>query len=41
VTLLKDCCSCPDEVEHEHALAYMKKFYGAAAVDSAAWIASL
>ena len=41
VTLLKDCCSCPDEAEHEHALAYMKKFYGAAAVDSASWIASL
>src|SRR5271163_3807089 len=32
--LLKDCCCCPEEVEHDHALAYMKKFYGAVAIDS-------
>ena len=36
-TILEDCCSCPDEGEHEHALAYMKKFYGANAVSSSAW----
>ena len=39
--LLKDCCACPDETEHERALAYMKKFYGAQAIDSHAWIAKL
>src|SRR5271155_731593 len=41
VTVIEDCCSCPDEAEHDRALAYMKKFYGAQAIDSAAWIASL
>ena len=41
VIVLKDCCSCPDEKEHEHALAYMKQFYGTEAMDSAAWIAQL
>jgi nicotinamidase-related amidase len=39
--LLKDCCACPDEAEHNRALAYMKKFYGAQAIDSHAWIAKL
>ena len=37
-TILTDCCSCPDEGEHNHALAYMKKFYGAQAVNSAMWM---
>lgn len=37
-TILTDCCSCPDEGEHDHALAYMKKFYGAQAVNSAMWM---
>ena len=41
VIVLKDCCSCPDEKEHEHALAYMKQFYGTEAMDSATWIAQL
>ena len=36
-TILTDCCSCPDEGEHDHALAYMKKFYGAKAINSIAW----
>jgi nicotinamidase-related amidase len=39
-TILEDCCSCPDEGEHEHALAYMKKFYGANAVSSSAWMST-
>jgi hypothetical protein len=37
--MLKDCCSCPDE--KEHALAYMKQFYGTEAMDSATLIAQL
>jgi ureidoacrylate peracid hydrolase len=41
VIVLKDCCSCPDEKEHDHALAYMKQFYGTEAMDSATWIAQL
>jgi nicotinamidase-related amidase len=41
VIVLKDCCSCPDEKEHEHALAYMKQFYGTEAMVSATWIAQL
>jgi ureidoacrylate peracid hydrolase len=39
--LLKDCCCCPEEAEHDHALGYMKKFYGAVAIDSAAWMAGI
>jgi nicotinamidase-related amidase len=41
VIVLADCCSCPDAREHEHALAYMKQFYGAGAMDSATWMATL
>ncbi|HEV8615978.1 MAG TPA: isochorismatase family cysteine hydrolase [Methylomirabilota bacterium] len=41
VIVLNDCCSCPDEREHAHALAYMKQFYGAVVMDSDAWIAGL
>ena len=41
VLILEDCCSCPDEQEHDHAMAYMKKFYGAVAMHSDAWIADL
>ena len=41
VIVLRDCCSCPDEKEHDHALAYMKQFYGAEAMTSDAWIARL
>lgn len=41
VLLLTDCCSCPDTAEHDHALAYMKKFYAATYSDSDTWIASL
>jgi nicotinamidase-related amidase len=41
VLVLTDCCSCPDPAEHDHALAYMKKFYAATYSNSDAWIASL
>jgi nicotinamidase/pyrazinamidase len=41
VTLLEDCCSCPEEKEHQHALAYMKKFYAAGAMSSKTWMAEL
>lgn len=41
VVVLADCCSCPEEKEHDHALAYMKQFYGAEAVESRAWFARL
>ena len=41
VIVLTDCCSCPDEKEHERALAYMKQFYGTEAIDSATWFARL
>jgi nicotinamidase-related amidase len=41
VTILDDCCACPDEREHEHALAYMRKFYGAVATDSSVWMANI
>jgi nicotinamidase-related amidase len=39
--VLKDCCACPDEAEHDHALAYMKRFYGAQAIDADTWITKL
>jgi nicotinamidase-related amidase len=38
VIVLKDCCSCPEDNEHERALAYMKKFYGAQAMDLDTWM---
>ncbi len=38
VIVLKDCCSCPDEDEHIRSLAYMKKFYGAEAIESGVWM---
>ena len=41
VVVIEDCVSCPDKAEHQHALAYMKKFYGTTATSSEAWIASL
>ncbi|MGE0629748.1 MAG: cysteine hydrolase family protein [Hyphomicrobiaceae bacterium] len=41
VTVIDDCCSCPEEVEHAHALAYMKKFYGAEKTTLDAWTAGL
>jgi nicotinamidase-related amidase len=41
VLLLTDCCSCPDLAEHDHALAYMKKYYAAEFSDSDTWIAGL
>jgi nicotinamidase-related amidase len=41
VLILTDCCSCPDQVEHEQSLAYMKKFYAAEHSDSNAWMAGL
>jgi len=41
VIVLEDCCSCPDEREHAHALSYMKQFYGAEVLDSDAWLARL
>jgi nicotinamidase/pyrazinamidase len=41
VIVLKDCCSCPDAKEHDHALAYMKQFYGAEAMEADAWFARL
>jgi nicotinamidase-related amidase len=37
--VLADCCSCPEAAEHDHALRYMKQFYGTEIVDSAAWLA--
>jgi nicotinamidase-related amidase len=41
VIVLNDCCSCPDEREHDHALAYMKQFYGAQSIDSHTWMANI
>ena len=41
VVVLDDCCSCPEEVEHQHSLRYMKQFYGAEILDSKAWAARL
>ncbi len=39
--VLADCCSCPEQNEHEHALWFMTKFYGAEIIDSDAWFARL
>ena len=41
IILLKDCCTCPDEAEHDHALAYMRRFYGIQAIDAGAWMERL
>jgi nicotinamidase-related amidase len=41
VTLLKDCCSCPDQRAHDYALEYMKSFYAAEVTDSDTWIGRL
>jgi nicotinamidase-related amidase len=41
VTLLEDCCSCPDEKAHQYGLEYMKTFYMAEVIDSETWFARL
>ncbi|HSR13067.1 MAG TPA: isochorismatase family cysteine hydrolase [Thermodesulfobacteriota bacterium] len=41
VTVLEDCCSCPDEKAHQYGLEYMKTFYMAEVISFDTWSSRL